>query len=91
METLDTTPPSFESFTAIIEAFGGAAPFGEAIGVPDSHARTMKARDSIPSPRWNDVVAAAERLQIAGVTLKVLADLDELRIKAKKNENEGAG
>src|SRR4051812_10009273 len=88
---MEKSSPVFESFSAIIEAFGGPGPFGDAIGIPDSHARTMKARDSIPSTRWTDVVAAADRLQIEGVTLQILADLDAARVKNKKSETEGAG
>jgi hypothetical protein len=66
-------------FAAIIDAFGGAVPFSKALGIPDTHARTMKARDSIPSERWNSVVAAAASLEIPGITLKLLADLEEAR------------
>lgn len=40
-----------KTFSDVIDAFGGPNPFGEAIGVAPSHARTMKARDSIPPAR----------------------------------------
>lgn len=63
------------SFSAVIDAFGGAGPFGAAIGVNDSHARTMKARDSIPWTRWQDTVKAAAERNIEGVTLERLADM----------------
>jgi len=62
------------SFSAVIEAFGGR--FAEAIGVEESHARTMKARDSIPSTRWMATVDAAQKLGVEGVTLDLLARLD---------------
>jgi len=62
------------SFSAVIEAFGGR--FAEAIGVEESHARTMKARDSIPSTRWMATVDAAHKLGVEGVTLDLLARLD---------------
>ncbi len=63
------------SFSSVIDAFGGPAKFGDAIGIPDSHARTMKARDSIPADRWSKVVAAAEERGVEGVTLEKLAEL----------------
>lgn len=63
-----------ESFSAVIEAFGGR--FAEAVGIEDSHARTMKARDSIPSSRWMATVEAARRLGVNGITLDLLARLD---------------
>jgi len=62
------------SFSAIIDAFDGQ--FARAIGVEESHARTMKARNSIPSTRWAATVDAAKRLGVEGVTLDLLARLD---------------
>jgi len=35
----------------------------------DSHCRTMKARGRIPRAYWHDLVAAAERRGIKGVTI----------------------
>jgi hypothetical protein len=61
------------TFTDIIKAFDGK--FAEALGVKDSHVRTMKARDSIPYTRWADTVDAAQRMQVPGVTLELLARL----------------
>ncbi|MCK1577858.1 hypothetical protein [Bradyrhizobium sp. 174] len=85
-----TEPPTPRSHSDVIEAFGGAVKFGAAVGIKDSHARTMKARDSIPSGRWNDVVNAAEREAIPHITLKLLADLDAAKLKTKATENEEA-
>lgn len=68
------------SFSAVIEAFGDK--FAQAIGVEESHARTMKARKSIPSTRWLRTVEAAQELGIEGVTLDLLARLD-----AEKSKN----
>jgi hypothetical protein len=70
------------SFSAVIEAFDGR--FAEAIGVEESHARTMKARDSIPSTRWMATVAAAQNLGIEGVTLDLLARLDAEKSKVRE-------
>lgn len=67
------------SFSEVIEAFGGR--FAQAIGVPESHGRTMKARDSIPSTRWLETVTAARDLGIDGITLDLLARLDAAKIK----------
>lgn len=70
------------SFSAVIEAFNGR--FAEAIGVEESHARTMKARDSIPSTRWAATVSAARDLGIEGVTLELLANLESEKVKTRE-------
>lgn len=70
------------SFSAIIAAFDGR--FAEAIGVEESHARVMKARDSIPSSRWLATVDAAQRLGVDGVTLDLLARLDAEKSKQRE-------
>jgi hypothetical protein len=70
------------SFSAVIEAFDGQ--FAEAIGVEESHARTMKARNSIPSTRWVATVDAARRLGVKGVTLDLLARLDAEKSKQRE-------
>jgi len=64
-----------ETFDAIIEAFGGAGPFAQAIGIPDSHARTMKARNSIPPEHWDRLVAAAIERDIEGISYKRLTEI----------------
>lgn len=70
------------SFSAVIEAFGRR--FADEIGVEESHARTMKARDSIPSSRWVATVDAARRLGVPGVTLDLLARLDAEKSKQRE-------
>jgi hypothetical protein len=70
------------SFSAVIEAFEGR--FAEAIGVEESHARTMKARDSIPSTRWMATVDAAQKLGLSGITLELLARLDAEKSKLRE-------
>ncbi|WP_024516797.1 hypothetical protein [Bradyrhizobium sp. Tv2a-2] len=72
-----------DSFSEIIDAFHGQ--FAEAIGIEESHARTMRARNSIPSTRWQATVDAAHRLQIQGVTLEVLARLEAAKIRSKES------
>jgi cellulase/cellobiase CelA1 len=70
------------SFSDVIAAFGKQ--FADAIGVEESHARTMKARDSIPSTRWIATVSAAKRLGVKGVTLDLLARLDAEKCKQRE-------
>lgn len=79
MSLLDVAILRMNTFAAVIDAFGGPGPFGSAIGIPDSHARTMKARDSIPAGRWVEVVDAATRLQVVGVTIERLAQIEAAR------------
>jgi hypothetical protein len=71
-----------ESFSAVIDAFGGPSSFGRAIGIPDSHARTMKTRDSIPAARWPRVEAEAKARRIRGVTVEQMAELAAKRAEA---------
>jgi hypothetical protein len=61
------------TFGLVIEAFGGPAKFGTAIGIPAGHARVMKFRDSIPPGYWPAIVSAAIRLRITGITFEMLA------------------
>lgn len=82
--------PTYGSHAEIIDAFGGHIEFGQAIGISTPHARTMKTRDSIPSGRWNSVVAAAEARGFRGITLEVLARIDEARLESRKPEAEEA-
>ena len=46
------------TFKDIIDAFT-AKRLAEIFGVPESHVRTMRARDSIPPEYWRDVVTNA--------------------------------
>lgn len=74
-----------ESFAAVIDAFGGPGPFQRATGISDGHARTMKARESIPPEYWPEIVAAAAREGIPGITFETLA-----RLAARKRGREDA-
>ena len=64
------------SFSDVIDAFGGPSKFAAAIGRPPSHARTMRARNSIPAGRWLRVVDAARECGVAGISLELLARLE---------------
>ena len=65
-------------FSDVIEAFG-VAPMAELLGVPDSHVRVMKARNSIPADYWSRIVKAAEDRGIDGVSADSLVAMREER------------
>ena len=67
---------NMDTFSDIIEAFGGYKAFAEAIGITASHAGVMKFRNSIPAVYWKTLVEAARSRRIRGVTLEKLADLE---------------
>lgn len=67
------------SFTAIIDAIPD---FSGALNIPESHARTMKARDSIPPEYWPDLVEVAAKQNIQGVTYERLSALRKNRFAA---------
>lgn len=61
------------TFEEVFEAFGGPAALSKETGIPTYHTQTMKTRGSIPPGYWSEVVDAAARLGIEGVTLETLA------------------
>ncbi len=69
-----------DSFVHVIDAFGGPSVFAAAIGIPSSHARTMRARDSVPAERWSRVVAEATKRELTGITLEALAAIAAKRL-----------
>lgn len=71
------------SFAQIIDAFGGSASFGEAVGISDSHARVMRSRDSIPDGYWLSTVLEAEARGIKGVTLETFAALAHSKLRER--------
>jgi hypothetical protein len=78
-----------ETFAEIIDAFGGAAAFGAAIGIPDSHARTMKARDSVSPGWWPRIVTEARARGLAWITYEGLASLAERKTAVGKQSQCG--
>jgi len=62
------------SFAAVIAAWPSAAAFADDLGVLDVTARAWKVR-GIPAAYWVDVVNAAQRRGIEGVTYELLAHL----------------
>lgn len=59
----------------LIEKFGGPSAFAEAIGRQESHVRTMKARKSIPSAYWQEVVEAAVARGFSEITYESLIQM----------------
>lgn len=72
-----------DSFAQIIDAFGGPGAFAEAIGIPDSHARAMKTRNSIPDGYWLRAARAAEVRGLSDVTLERFAILAGSKLEEK--------
>ena len=66
---------TISDFSQVFSRFGGAARLAREIGIESCHARTMRARGSIPPAYWTRIVAAAARLRIDGITFERLAAL----------------
>lgn len=66
-----------ETFSAVIDAFGGAAAFAAAVGIAGSHARAMKARNSISASWWPRIVTEARARGLSRITYENLASLAE--------------
>ncbi len=49
------------AFARLIETCGGARVVGPALGVPESHARAMKTRDSVAPTYWPAFIKLARR------------------------------
>lgn len=77
--TTECSDSDMETFSDIIDAFGGPVEFGLAIGIKTSHARTMKARDSIPASRWMAVADAAAAKGLRAVTIEAMASIEARR------------
>ena len=66
-----------DSFAAIIEAFG-IGETASALGIDESHVRTMKARDNIPPRYFKRLVDADAALdEPKGITFDLLFDLHD--------------
>lgn len=64
---------SMLTFTDLIEQIGGAHGLADGLGIPMSHARTMKARKSVPPEYWPALVKLARSKRIVGVNLEALS------------------
>jgi hypothetical protein len=49
------------------------------LSLPESHIRTMKARDSIPAEYWGQIIEAAAKAGIRGVSWKSLKSFRDQR------------
>jgi hypothetical protein len=79
-------PPA--SHAEVIDAFGGPAAYAEAVGIPDSHARAMKARDSISPAYWRPTAGAARVRGISGITFERLAEIAALAAESRLAVND---
>ncbi len=71
------------TFEQIIADLGGARGLALAIGVPESHARTMKARKSIPLKYWRALIAAADNAGIRDLDYAALIAMTDQRSKRR--------
>lgn len=75
------------TFTQIIEDLGGTTQFSRLVGVGESHARTMKARDSVPVTYWPALLEAL-RNEGKPTTLEALVSIQAR--KERKATKRGA-
>ncbi|WP_040620349.1 hypothetical protein [Rhodovulum sp. PH10] len=54
-------------FSDLIDSIG-FEPLAELLGLPESHIRTMKARNSIPPVYWGAIIEAAPSLGFPGLS-----------------------
>ncbi len=71
----------FETHRQIIMAWEHLADFAADLGISENTAKMMRQRDSIPADYWPEVVIAAEKRKISGVSTDLLA---KLRAKGRK-------
>ncbi len=74
-----TSAVTSAKFQEVIDAWPSPRAFADDMGTKDSHVRTMRARDSIPSGLWTTVVERAAVRGIEGVTLELLAGFAEAK------------
>ena len=77
------------SFSALIEALG-ISRLAALFGIPESHLRVIKARDSLPPEYWQLAIEEARRQRLAGVTWKSLAALRDRRFRVRGRRVESA-
>jgi hypothetical protein len=67
-----------ETHTAIIDCIG-VSNLCSGLGVPESHIRVMKVRNSIPVAYWPRVVEIAASTQVHGISLELLTATQKKR------------
>lgn len=78
-----------KSFRQIIDLFG-VERLSRLLGVPDSHIRTMRARDSIPAEYWGALVEAAPSMMAEELTYSALRQLRTERFGSSREDEEAA-
>lgn len=68
-----------ETFSDLVERFGGAAKMAPEIGELPNTIRQWVARGSIPARYWQKIIEAARRLNVRGVTYADLAEISTRR------------
>jgi len=71
---------NIQSFSALIDTFGGPHIFAECVGIKTSLARQMKRRDKINPRHWHNVVAASKKKDIK------LSEADLTRLYSQQTE-----
>lgn len=80
-----------QSFSAVIDAFG-IAEIASLLKIDESHARTMKARNSIPPEYWGPLIEEGARRNIH-LTYQMLREMRANRFESPSTspqEGEGA-
>ncbi|MBP2147425.1 hypothetical protein [Xanthobacter flavus] len=77
-------------FDQIFSDFGGVSVISAILEIPDSHARTMKARGSIPIEYWDRLIKAASERSIQGVTWESLQAARRATRKVRASTSEVA-
>lgn len=68
-----------QSFSEIIEQFGGPAAFAREVGMTPGAAKQAQRRGSLAAEWFAPTARAARRLGVVGITEKTLAELAERR------------
>ena len=69
-----------QSFSEIIDSFGGQADFANILGTTQQNVSQMRKRNSIPSRFWPATVRAATERGIEGINYEMLATLAANRL-----------
>jgi hypothetical protein len=64
-----------ENASQVIERLGGTVAVAALLSRPYTTVRSWQDRDSIPPAIWSDLVEAARRKSVRGVTYKALVEL----------------
>jgi len=68
------------TFNELIDAFG-VPTLVKLLRIPDTHVRTLKARDSVPTEYWPKLIEAAPKHDIQGIDYPALLRMRDRRLK----------